>query len=64
MILQLEINDKYTTVKNKYNVVAEWYGISQIKNTLPIKINELVKYINTGVEFAGYYWFDIEKKNN
>ena len=61
MILQLAINDKYTTLKDKYIIVAEWYGLSQIKNNLPININELVKHINTGVEFAGYYWFDIKK---
>ena len=61
MILQLEINEKYTTTEKKYNVVTEWYGLSQIKNNLPININELVKYINTGVKFAGYYWFDIKK---
>ena len=61
MILQLEINEKYTTTDKKYNVVTEWYGLLQIKNNLPININELVKHINTGVEFAWYYWFDIKK---
>lgn len=61
MILQLEINEKYTTNDKKYNVVAEWYGFLQIKNNLLININELAKHINTGVEFAGYYWFDIKK---
>lgn len=59
MILQLAINDKYTTLKDKYIIVAEWFGLSKIKQNLPINIGELAEYINSGLEYNGYYWFEI-----
>ena len=59
MILQLAINDKYTTTDKKYNVVAEWFGLSKIKQNLSINIGELAEYINSGIEYNGYYWFEI-----
>lgn len=60
MILQLAINDKYTTLKDKYIIVAEWLNIAQIKQNLSVDINCIVNSINTGVECGGYYWYDIK----
>ena len=60
MILQLAINDKYTTLKDKYIIVAGWLNIAQIKQNLSVDINCIVNSINTGFECGGYYWYDIK----
>lgn len=60
MILQLEINDKYTSLNDKYVIVAEWLNIAQIKQNLSVDINCVVRSINTGFECEGYFWYDIK----
>ena len=60
MILQLEINEKYTTTEKKYNVVTEWYGLSQIKTTLPsINVQELINAMSTKNKYNDYYWVEV-----
>ena len=60
MILQLAINENFTTLKDKYIIVAEWLNIAQIKQNLSVDINCIVNSINTGFECGGYYWYDIK----
>ena len=56
MILQLEINDKYTTTDKKYNVVKEWGSIREIQTTLPsINVQQLVNAIQTKNKYNNYY---------
>lgn len=60
MILQLEINDKYTTTDKKYNVVKEWGSIREIQTTLPsINLQQLVTAIQTKNKYNDYYWFEV-----
>lgn len=60
MILQITKNDKYTSLNDKYVIVAEWLNIAQIKQNLSVDINCVVRSINTGFECCGYYWYDIK----
>lgn len=60
MILQISKNEKYTTLNDKYNIVAEWLNIAQIKQNLSVDINCIVRSINTGFECEGYFWFEIK----
>lgn len=60
MILQISKNDKYTSLNDKYNIVAEWLNIAQIKQNLSVDINCIVRSINTGFECEGYYWYEIK----
>lgn len=60
MILQLEINDKYTTTDKKYNVVKEWGSIREIQTTLPsINTEQLVTSIQTKNKYNNYYWVEL-----
>lgn len=60
MILQLEINDKYTTTDKKYNVVREWGGIREIQTTLPsINVQELINAMSTKNKYNNYYWIEL-----
>lgn len=60
MILQISKNDKYTSLNDKYNIVAEWLNIAQIKQNLSVDINCIVRSINTGFECEGYYWYELK----
>ena len=60
MILQISKNDNFTNLKDKYNIVAEWLNIAQIKQNLSVDINCIVRSINTGFECEGYYWYEIK----
>lgn len=60
MILQISKNDKYTSLNDKYNIVAEWLNIAQIKQNLSVDINCIVRSINTGFECEGYFWYEIK----
>lgn len=60
MILQISKNENFTTLKDKYTIVAEWLNIAQIKQNLSVDINCIVNSINTGFECCGYYWYDIK----
>lgn len=60
MILQITKNDKYTSLNDKYVIVAEWLNIAQIKQNLSVDINCVVRSINTGFECEGYYWYEIK----
>lgn len=60
MILQISKNDKYTSLNDKYNIVAEWLNIAQIKQNLSVDINCIVRSINTGFACEGYYWYEIK----
>ena len=60
MILQLAINDKYTTTYEKYNVVREWRNVREIQTTLPsINVEELINSISTRNKYNDYYWFEV-----
>ena len=60
MILQLEINDKYTTTDKKYNVVKEWGSIREIQTTLPsINVQELINAMSTKNKYKNYYWVEL-----
>lgn len=60
MILQLEINDKYTTTDKKYNVVKEWGSIREIQTTLPsINAEQLITAIQTKNKYNNYYWVEL-----
>ena len=60
MILQISKNENFTTLKDKYIIIAEWLNIAQIKQNLSVDINCIVNSINTGFECSGYYWYDIK----
>lgn len=60
MILQISKNENFTTLKDKYIIVAEWLNITQIKQNLSVDINCIVNSINRGFECGGYYWYDIK----
>ena len=60
MILQISKNEKYTSLNDKYNIVAEWLNIAQIKQNLSVDINCIVRSINTGFECEGYFWYEIK----
>ena len=60
MILQISKNDKYTSLNDKYNIVAEWLNVMQIKQNLSTDITCIINSINTGFECGGYYWYEIK----
>lgn len=60
MILQISKNENFTTLKDKYIIVAEWLNMAQIKQNLSVDINCIANSINTGFECGGYYWYDIK----
>lgn len=60
MILQISKNNKYTSLNDKYNIVAEWLNIAQIKQNLSTDITCIINSINTGFECGGYYWYEIK----
>lgn len=60
MILQISKNENFTTLKDKYIIVAEWLNISQIKQNLSVDISCIANSINTGFECGGYYWYEIK----
>lgn len=60
MILQLRENEKYTTLKEKYNIVAEWQSIRQIQTTIPnVNVMELTQAIQTRNKYKGDWFVEL-----
>lgn len=60
MILQLRENEKYTTLKEKFTIVAEWQSIRQIQTTIPnVNIQELTQAIQTRNKYKGDWFVEL-----
>lgn len=60
MILQLRENDKYTSLKDKFTIVAEWQSIRQIQTTIPnVNVMELTQAIQTRNKYEGDWFVEL-----
>ena len=60
MILQLRENEKYTSLKDKFTIVAEWQSVRQIQTTIPdVNVMELTQAIQTRNKYKGDWFVEL-----
>lgn len=60
MILQLRENEKYTSLKDKFTIVAEWQNIRQIQTTIPsVNIQDLTQAIQTRNKYQDDWFVEL-----